>query len=118
MTGTTERAGGKERVGRREGERGRGGARVDSFQSTRKYFVKWFCCCAQVSHPLAQPPHPHPLGISSTGFGLGVFGAFGFRVWLNRLTSLLLFSLECVGQFQWSSVHRIATQRMAYIAYA
>lgn len=79
MTRTTQREGGRQSKKEEERGRARGGARVDSFQSTRKYFVKWFCCCAQVSHPLAQPPHPHPLGISSTGFGSGFLGLLGFE---------------------------------------
>lgn len=58
--GEGERKKEREKEGERERGRGRGRARVDSFQSTCKYFVKWFSCCAEVSHPLAAPPTPTP----------------------------------------------------------
>lgn len=68
----------------------------DSFHCASKYFVKWFCCYAQVTHPpsaLAEYPVSFRL-VWAMVLG-SVFCALCsglVSVWLNRLTSLLLFA--------------------------
>lgn len=83
-------------MGQQRERRGGGGRLRDSFQCACKYFVKWFCCYAQVTHPpSALPEYPVSFRLVWAMVLGSVFSALCsglVSVWLNRLTSLLLFA--------------------------